>query len=118
MRLAHGLRIPRERRTPREHLEEEHAERVEVGAHVQLRAFLALLRAGVFGGSGECAGPVLALAHWAREPEVDQADGGRREEHVLRLQIEVQVPRRVDRTYRVAQRHRAGGELGELHRAG
>jgi hypothetical protein len=106
VRFAHRLRLAREGRPPGDHLEQDHADRVHVGARVQPRPLLALLGTCVLRRPSERGAPLAKLARGARQAEVDEPHPSRGEEDVLRLQVEVDVPRCVDGAHHVAQRQR------------
>nr|WP_242516216.1 hypothetical protein [Sorangium cellulosum] len=117
----HGARAP-EGRVAGEQLEEDDAHGVEVGAAIDVQQALALLGRHVLGGPhapvlGRDLGRGALGPEGGREAEVDEGHPPRAaDEEVLRLDVAVHVPARVDRRERAQDPRRERGGLRERQR--
>jgi hypothetical protein len=120
--LKHVGRVAPERRRAHEHLVDDRAERIDVAAHVEVDAPLALLRRHVLGRprwrlGGRRLDACDSRTHHARQPEVEQLGAERRiDKHVLGLEIAVHEIAGVSRLDDGKDGERVPLDLFDIHR--
>ena len=109
--VANFLCLASEWRPAGQHFEEQHADRVDVRAYVEIQLLFTLLGTGILRGPGEGALGLEPLADPARQAKINQPYASRREKDVLGLQVEMEESSGVDCTDGIAQRSRSCDEL-------